>query len=152
MEENKVIVATDGGCRGNQEKNNIGAYAAVLYFREHRKVVSQPIKNTTNNQMELRAVIEGLKTIKNDNFPIEVYSDSAYVVNGINKKWYVKWRENGWTKSDGKEVKNYELWKELVELYESFSNITFHKVAGHSGHYYNEEVDRIVNEEMDKLT
>lgn len=149
--DNIVKIYTDGGCRSNQSKDNIGAYAAVLHFREFKKIVSQPIRNTTNNQMEIRAVIEGLKVIKNDKFPIRIYSDSAYVVNCINKKWYDKWRKNGWVKNDGKEVKNYELWKELIELYESFSDIKIYKVKGHSDDIFNEEADEIVNKTMDDM-
>lgn len=147
----RVIIATDGGCRSNQTKNNIGAYAAILHYKGHKKIVSSPVRNTTNNAMEIKAVIEGLKALKRNDLPIEVHSDSAYVCNCINKKWYVSWRKNGWVKKDGKIVKNYELWKELIDLVESFDDILFVKVKGHSDNKLNEEADYIVNKTMDDM-
>lgn len=146
-----IIIATDGGARNNQEKNNIGAYAAILHYKGHKKCVSMGFRNVTNNQMEIRAVIEGLKAMKKYDIPTEVHSDSAYVVNSINKGWLDGWAKNGWVKRDGKEVKNQELFMELRELIKKFDDLTFVKVKGHSGNIYNEEADQLVNLEMDKL-
>lgn len=147
----KVIIATDGGCRGNQTDNNIGAYAAILYFGQHKRIVTDGIYNTTNNQMELRAVIEGLKAMKRFDIPVEVHSDSAYVVNSVNKGWYRNWKSNGWVKNDGNIVKNYELWSDLSDQIDKFDDIVFVKVKGHSDNEINNEADFIVNESMDKL-
>lgn len=146
----KVIIATDGGVRGNQSNKNIGAYAAILYYKGHKRYVSMSFSNTTNNIMELKGVIEGLKAMKRYDIPVEVLSDSAYVVNGINKGWVKGWKSNGWLKSDGKPVKNMELWDELDYLISLFNEIELIKVKGHSGHALNEEVDQLVNDEMDR--
>lgn len=146
----KVIIATDGGVRGNQSEKNFGAYAAILHYKGHKRYISMSFSNTTNNIMELKGVIEGLKAMKRYDIPVEILSDSAYVVNAINKNWLKGWAKNGWIKSDGKQVKNMELWIELLELIKHFDDLTFTKIKGHSGHYLNEEVDQLVNDEMDK--
>ena len=150
MEGDKVIIATDGGCRSNQSEKNFGAYAAILHYKGHKRYISMSFSNTTNNIMELKGVIEGLKAMKRYDIPVEILSDSAYVVNAINKNWLKGWAKNGWIKSDGKQVKNMELWIELLELIKRFDDLTITKVKGHSGHYLNEEVDQLVNDEMDK--
>ncbi|WZK93732.1 ribonuclease [Staphylococcus phage SpP] len=146
----KVIIATDGGVRGNQSEKNFGAYAAILHYKGHKRYISMSFSNTTNNIMELKGVIEGLKAMKRYDLPVEILSDSAYVVNAINKNWLNSWAKNGWIKSDGKQVKNMELWIELLELIKCFDDLTVTKVKGHSGHLLNEEVDQLVNDEMDK--
>lgn len=150
MEGDKVIIATDGGCRSNQSEKNFGAYAAILHYKGHKRYISMSFSNTTNNIMELKGVIEGLKAMKRYDIPVEILSDSAYVVNAINKNWLKGWAKNGWIKSDGKQVKNMELWIELLDLIKLFDDLTFTKIKGHSGHYLNEEVDQLVNDEMDK--
>lgn len=146
----KVIIATDGGCRGNQSGKNFGAYAAILHYKGHKRYISMSFSNTTNNIMELKGVIEGLKAMKRYDIPVEILSDSAYVVNAINKNWLKGWAKNGWIKSDGKQVKNMELWIELLDLIKLFDDLTVTKVKGHNGHLLNEEVDQLVNDEMDK--
>ena len=146
----KVIIATDGGCRSNQSEKNFGAYAAILHYKGHKRYISMSFSNTTNNIMELKGVIEGLKAMKRYDIPIEVHSDSAYVVNAINKNWLKGWAKNGWIKSDGKQVKNMELWIELLELIKRFNNLKFIKVKGHSDNILNNEADKLVNDEMDK--
>ena len=151
MSDNIVRVYVDGACRGNQAENNIGSYAAILVYNGHEKEVSMGFKNVTNNQMEIKAVIAGLKEMKRYDLPIEIYSDSAYVVNSINNKWVDGWAKNGWVKKDGKAVKNQELWTELFELLKEFDDVTLIKVRGHSGHFGNERADLLCNKEMDNM-
>lgn len=152
MSDNTVHIYTDGGCRGNQTKNNIGAYGAILHFNGHKKSVAMAFRNVTNNQMEIRAVIEGLKAMKRYDLPIRVYSDSAYVVNAINKRWIDGWAKNGWVKKDGKIVANRELFMELRGLIKEFDDFEIIKVKGHDINEGNNEVDALVNFEMDKLS
>ena len=147
----KVIIATDGGVRGNQSEKNFGAYAAILHYKGHKRYVSMSFSNTTNNIMELKGVIEGLKAMKRYDIPVEILSDSAYVVNAINKNWLKGWAKNGWIKSDGKQVKNMELWIELLELIKLFDDLTVTKVKAHENNTYNNEADALVNKEMDNI-
>ena len=151
MEENVVRIYVDGACRGNQAESNIGSYAAILIYNGHEKELSMGFRNITNNQMEIKAVIAGLREMKRTDLPIEVYSDSAYVVNAINNKWIDGWAKNGWIKKDGKEVKNQELFQELFELFNKFDNIKIIKIKGHAGHFGNERADRLCNLEMDRM-
>ncbi|MBS4540133.1 ribonuclease HI [Clostridium sp. D2Q-11] len=148
---NKIIIYTDGACSGNQHKENVGGYGAILIYGDHEKEVYGGEKNTTNNKMELKAPIEALKLIKKDNIPIEIYTDSAYLCNCINQKWYVNWRKNGWVNSKKKPVENKALWVELLDLIERFNNIKFIKVKGHSGVELNEKADQLANKGMEEI-
>ena len=149
--EEVVEIYTDGAARNNQSENNIGAYGAILHYNGHKRYITMGFRNTTNNIMELKAVIEGLKAMKKYDVPIKVYSDSAYVVNGINKGWVKGWKSNGWLKSDGKPVKNMELWDQLDYLISLFNEIDFIKVKGHSTNEGNNEVDKMINDTMDRM-
>lgn len=149
--EETVEIYTDGGCRGNQGESNIGAYATILNYKGHKRYLSMGFRNTTNNIMELKAVIEGLKAMKKHDIPVKVYSDSAYVVNGINKGWVRGWKSNGWLKSDGKPVKNMELWEELDHLISLFNEVELIKVKAHQDNEGNNEVDSLVNKTMDDM-
>ena len=149
--EEIVEIYTDGAARNNQSENNIGAYGAILHYKGHKRYITMGFRNTTNNIMELKAVIEGLKAMKKYDVPIKVYSDSAYVVNGINKGWVKGWKSNGWLKSDGKPVKNMELWDQLDYLISLFNEIDFIKVKGHSTNEGNNEVDKMINDTMDRM-
>lgn len=151
MELKPVIIYTDGGCRNNQEDTNIGGCAAILMFNGRKKKVSKGYRNTTNNKMEIQAVIEGLKHMKRKDVPIKLYSDSSYVVNTISKGWLVNWAKNGWVKKDGKNVKNMEQWEELLQLIRSFDDFKIYKVKGHDVDILNNEVDDLVNKIMDKM-
>lgn len=144
-----VIIATDGGSRGNGDVNAVGGYGAILIYGEHRKEISEGFIGVTNNQMELLSVIKALKCLK---FPcnVELYSDSKYVCDAINKNWLNSWASKGWVKSDRKEVANKELWQELLPLLE-YHNVTFNWVKGHNGHPLNERCDELANIEMNKL-
>jgi ribonuclease HI len=127
----KIYCYTDGACSGNQHDTNIGGWGAVLQYGPHKKEIFGGEKNTTNNRMELMAVIEALKLIKETDVEIEIYSDSAYVVECFRKKWYVNWEKNAWKNSQKKPVENKELWETLLVLYRQFSLVTFFKVKGH---------------------
>ena len=142
----KLILYTDGACSGNPGP---GGYCAILTFGQHRKTISGAEKDTTNNRMELKAVIEGLKAL-NRPCDITVVSDSKYVCDAINKGWLSSWKKKGWKKADGKPVLNPELWKELDSLLTTH-NVNFEWIKGHAGHPYNEECDKIAVSEYQKL-
>ena len=126
----KVIIYTDGACSGNPGP---GGWAAILMYKDKQKEISGGMKNTTNNVMELTAVIEALKILKRP-CKVNIYSDSAYVVNAFLQHWIDGWQRNNWKTSDKKDVKNKELWLELINL-TKIHNITFHKVKGHADIY-----------------
>lgn len=126
-----VNLYTDGACSNNQSDTNIGGWGTVLEYGDNVKTLYGGKSNTTNNIMEMTSVIEGLKALKSNDIKISIYSDSAYVVNCFNQKWYTKWRMNGWINSQKKPVENKELWVELIELVEHFNDISFYKVKGH---------------------
>jgi ribonuclease HI len=140
----KLRIFTDGACSGNPGP---GGWAALFALEERNEVISGHDTATTNNRMELLAVLEGLKTMK-EKFPcydiIEVHSDSAYVVNALTKGWLATWKSNRWKTSTRDDVKNSDLWQELDKLLiqlRKMYNITFVKVKGHDGVLLNEIVD-----------
>jgi ribonuclease HI len=135
MEE--IIIYTDGSCIGNPGK---GGWGAILLYKNHKKEISGKEENTTNNKMELKAVIEALKNLKKK-CDINLYTDSNYVKNGITQ-WIFNWKKNDWKTTDKKEVKNKELWQELDSLVQRHK-IEWHWVKGHSGNKYNEEADKL---------
>ena len=134
----KVIIYTDGACSGNPGP---GGWGAVLMYNGSEKEISGGKKDTTNNIMELTAVIEGLKMLK---FPceVEIYSDSAYVVNAFKQKWINSWIKNNWKTSNKEPVKNQGEWKELYELTNTHK-VKFLKVKGHSDNKYNNRCDEL---------
>ena len=141
----KVIIYTDGACSGNPGP---GGWGAILMYKENKKEISGGSKSTTNNIMELTAVIEGLKLLK---YPCEVqlYSDSAYVVNAFDKGWIYNWVKNNWKTADKKPVKNQELWQELYNL-TKIHKVNFIKVKGHSDNEYNNRRDELERPETQK--
>lgn len=141
-----VNLYTDGACSGNPGP---GGYCAILEFGEHIKIVSGSDKLTTNNRMELLAVIEGLKALKKP-CNVNVISDSKYVCDAINQHWLDSWIAKNWKKSDGKAVLNPELWQQLVELMK-IHNVNFRWIKGHAGHEFNEKCDEIAVNEYKKL-
>ncbi|CCU79579.1 Ribonuclease HI [Halanaerobium saccharolyticum subsp. saccharolyticum DSM 6643] len=145
-EYNEFKVYTDGACIGNPGP---GGYAAVILNSESEKLktVSGSAKDSTNNRMELKAVIEALKILPK-NSTIDLYSDSSYVLNGLSS-WIESWKKNGWKTSSKKEVANQDLWQELDNLAANF-NLNYQKVKGHSGDFYNEEVDKLAKKEAEK--
>lgn len=142
----KIIIYTDGACRGNP---GLGAWGAVLmdeackYYLE----MAESVDKTTNNKMELLAAVNALKAVKKPS-EIMLYTDSMYLVNGM-IKWMPNWVLKNWTKSDKKPVENKAFWQELLELSKKH-NITFNWVKAHNGDEYNEHVDGLANFAMDK--
>ncbi len=134
----KVVIYTDGACSGNPGP---GGWGTVLMYKDSKKEISGGSKETTNNIMELTAVVEGLKMLK---YPCEVdlYSDSAYIVNAFNQGWIYNWKKKNWKTADGKVVKNKEIWQELYELTKTHK-VTFNKVKGHSDNEYNNRCDEL---------
>ena len=133
-----VTLYTDGACSGNP---GLGGYGGILIYGEVQREYSGSESQTTNNRMELMAVIEGLKRLK---YPciVEVYSDSAYTVNAFDNGWIYAWKKNGWKKADNKPVLNVDLWEKLYTL-TRIHEVTFHKVAGHADNQLNNRCDEL---------
>lgn len=144
MEE--VVIYTDGACSGNPGP---GGWGSILMYKGNKKEISGGKKDTTNNVMELTAVIEALKLLK-FKCKVSLYSDSAYVVNAFNQKWIYGWMKNGWKNASKEPVKNKELWEELYEL-TKIHEVTFIKVKGHSDNEYNNRCDEMAREEVTRL-
>lgn len=140
-----VTIYTDGACSGNP---GAGGWGAVLIAGEKRKEISGFDPLTTNNKMELTAVIKALSMLKQQ-CNVELFSDSAYVVNAINLGWLENWKKNNFIGSDKKPVKNIELWKDLDELL-SYHNVNFNKVKGHSDNELNNRCDELATGEIAK--
>ena len=139
--QNKIQLYTDGSSRGNPGP---GGYGAVLLFGSHRKELSQGYRLTTNNRMELMAVIAGLEAIKKNELPVTVFSDSQYVVNAVEKGWL-----KNWIKTDFKGgKKNKDLWKHYHELAKNF-NVNFVWVKGHATNALNIRCDELATEAAD---
>ena len=141
-----IEIYTDGACRGNPGR---GGWAALLLSGEHEREISGAEEHTTNNRMELTAVIRALEALKR---PVQarVYTDSEYVRRGITE-WLAAWKARGWRTADRKPVKNQDLWQRLDEL-RAGHRIEWHWVPGHAGVPGNERVDRLANEAIDTLS
>ncbi len=144
MSEQKVVVYTDGGCRGNPGP---GGWGAVLQFGEHEKEIYGYEAETTNNRMELMAAISALELLSRT-CEIELTTDSQYVRKGI-LEWMDGWKKRGWKTSAKKPVKNKDLWERLDAAVQSH-NISWHWIKGHSGHPGNERADDLANRAMDE--
>ena len=142
----KVNVYTDGACRGNPGR---GGWGAILVYGAKEKELSGGEPETTNNRMELSAVIAALSALK-EPCCVTVTTDSQYVVNAIEKGWLEGWRKNGWRKSDKGQVLNVDLWKELWALLETHT-VNFVWVKGHNGHPYNERCDKLATDVADSF-
>ncbi len=142
----KVIIYTDGACSGNPGP---GGWGSILMAGTNQKKISGGKKNTTNNIMELTAVIEALKLLKRP-CEVDLYSDSAYVVNAFLQDWISSWIKNNWKNSSKEEVKNKELWQELISLTQTHK-VTFHKVKGHSDNQYNNRCDELARSAIKDL-
>lgn len=143
----RVLLFTDGACSGNPGP---GGWAYILKHPASGKVVEKSggEAQTTNNRMELRAVIEGLSAIRKPS-TVELYADSKYVLDGL-REWMADWKARGWRTASKKPVKNLELWKRLDELM-AVHALTFHWVEGHAGHEENERCDRLAVAEIERL-
>lgn len=134
----KVVIYTDGACSGNPGP---GGWGTILMYKDIKKEISGGNSNTTNNIMEMTAVIEGLKMLKHE-CEVEIYSDSAYVVNAFNQGWIYNWQKNNWKTAGKDPVKNKELWEELYTLIKKHK-VTFIKVKGHADNPYNNRCDEL---------
>jgi len=140
----QVILYTDGACSGNPGP---GGWGAILQYEGREKELSGGNKRTTNNRMELTAVIKGLEALKQP-CRVDVHSDSRYIVDAINKGWLESWMAQGWRRGKGAKkgrgapVLNVDLWQRLVELLQAH-HVEFHWVPGHMGHPENERADRL---------
>ena len=142
----KVIIYTDGACSGNPGP---GGWGSILMMGENKREISGGKKDTTNNVMELTAVIEALKLLKRP-CKVDLYSDSAYVVNAFLQNWIWGWIKNSWKNSNKEEVKNKELWQELLSL-TKIHDVTFHKVKGHADNEYNNRCDELASNAIKSL-
>ncbi len=141
-----VDIYTDGACSKNPGP---GGYCAILIYGAIEKVVSGSELETTNNRMELLAVIKGLECLK-EKCNVNLYSDSQYVVDAFNQGWVFAWEQNGWKTAGKKQVKNIDLWQKLLEQYQ-VHKINFIKVKGHADNEYNNRCDKIAVGEYKKL-
>ena len=133
-----ILLYTDGSSRGNPGP---GGYGVVLKYGSYRKELSQGVRLTTNNRMELLGVIEGLKAIKKREIPVKIYSDSSYVVNAVNNGWL-----KSWVSKDLSKKKNSDLWGLFLNVSQTFSSLEFIWIKGHAGHPENERCDRLAVE------
>jgi len=127
-----------------------GGWGSILMYKDIKKEISGGTQDTTNNIMELTAVIEGLKLLKHE-CEVEIYSDSAYVVNAFNNKWIYGWIKNNWKTSSKEPVKNKELWEELYSL-TKIHTVKFIKVKGHSDNEFNNRCDELAREAIKNLS
>ncbi len=134
----KVTIYTDGACSGNPGP---GGWGAVLIYNGIEKELSGAEKDTTNNRMELFAAISALRALK-EPCEVELYSDSAYLCNAINEQWLFDWKQKNWRNASKKDVKNVDLWEELIALM-GLHRITFIKVKGHADNVYNNRCDKL---------
>jgi ribonuclease HI len=138
----RVIIYTDGACSGNPGP---GGWGAILLWGNHRRELNGGEAETTNNRMELLAAISALEALKRP-MAVELWTDSAYVKDGITK-WIKGWRRNGWQTADKREVKNADLWQRL-DLAQARHQIDWHWLKGHAGHVQNERADELAREGM----
>ena len=142
----RVMLYTDGACSGNPGP---GGWGAILIYKEVEKVLSGGEESTTNNRMELTAVIRGLQALK-ESCIVELYSDSKYVIDALQKGWAVSWRSNNWKKADKKPALNTDLWEELLSLTEKHQ-LNYHWVKGHAENPYNNRCDELAVSEWKKF-
>lgn len=140
----EVSIYTDGACSGNPGP---GGWGAVLIYNGHKKEISGRVEETTtNNRMELIAVIEALKALK-EPCKVKVYSDSAYLINAFRQGWIDRWQKNGWLNSRKEKVENTDLWQALLDL-TAVHRVEWHKIKGHDGIPLNERCDKLARGEI----
>lgn len=143
MQRRCVDIYTDGACSGNPGP---GGWAAILKYGEHTKEISGGMHHTTNNRMELFAVISALGALK-ESCMARVHSDSSYVVDAFNKRWIDGWQKNGWKTADKKPVENQDLWRLLLIVMRKHQ-VSYHKVPGHADHPENNRCDELAKQEV----
>lgn len=143
----QVYLFTDGSCLGNPGP---GGWGAILRYQNHEKELSGGEADTTNNRMELLAVIKGLQALK-EPCKVILTSDSKYVCDALSKGWAEKWQKNNWIKSDKSKAKNPELWEELLKL-TKIHTLQINWVKGHNGHPENERCDRLAVQQAQKYS
>lgn len=141
----KIDLYTDGACSGNPGP---GGWGVVLCYNEHKKELSGFEANTTNNRMELLAVIMGLSSLK-EKCEVNVFTDSAYVFNAFDKNWIDNWISNNWKNSQKKDVLNKDLWLKLTDL-TKYHTVVFNKVKGHADNELNNRCDKLATGEIEK--
>ncbi len=143
----KVEIFTDGACKGNPGP---GGWGAILRYKDVEKEISGGEADTTNNRMELTAVISALELLK-EPCEVELYTDSQYVANAVNLGWAKKWKANGWMRNKKEKALNPELWEKLLNLLKKHS-VKFNWVKGHAGHPENERCDRLAVAQAEKYS
>ena len=133
-----VTIYTDGACSGNPGP---GGWGAILQYGEHRREMSGGEAETTNNRMELTAVIEALSALK-EPCAVDLYSDSKYAIDALEKGWVYNWQQNGWRKKDKKPALNVDLWQKLLELF-ARHQVRLHWVKGHAENPFNNRCDEL---------
>lgn len=141
-----VTIYTDGSCLNNPGR---GGWAGILIYNGKEKCISGAENNTTNNRMEITAVIKSLEILK-ESCEVEVYSDSSYVINTFMQNWIENWQKNNWKNANNKDVLNKDLWEQLYTLVNKHK-VTFIKVKGHSDNVYNNRCDVMARESASKL-
>ena len=142
----QVTIYTDGACSGNPGP---GGWGCILMYKEHRKESSGSAQNTTNNRMEITAALEALKLLK-EPCCVDLYTDSAYLCNALEKKWLETWSRNGWKTASKSNVENQDLWKELLIQLQRH-DVTFHKVKGHADNEFNNRCDKLAREAVQRI-
>lgn len=142
-----ITIYTDGACSGNPGP---GGWGAVLLFKDQCKEIKGGERQTTNQRMELQAVIGALQAVKVTGWDITVYSDSAYVVNAFRQNWLDNWQKNGWRNSKREPVANQDLWQQLLELTQK-NRVKIQKVKGHAGDKFNERCDELARQAVREL-
>ncbi|MDD2217715.1 MAG: ribonuclease HI [Eubacteriales bacterium] len=127
----QINIYTDGACSGNQNRENLGGWGAILEYGEHKKELFGGEINTTNNRMEMKALLSAFEALKKDGQIISVFSDSSYLMNCFREKWYQKWINNGWLNSSKNPVENRDLWEKLLPHLDKHKEIRFYRVKGH---------------------
>ncbi|MDP4153412.1 MAG: ribonuclease HI [Bacillota bacterium] len=138
MPKKQVTMYTDGACSGNPGP---GGFGVILQYNGYEKRLSGGFFHTTNNRMELLAVIEGLKLLK-ESCAVNLYTDSKYIADALQKRWVYGWRDKGWRKSDGKSVLNIDLWQMLLKLLE-IHEVSINWVKGHADNQFNNACDQM---------
>ena len=142
----QVTIYTDGACSGNPGP---GGWGCVLMYTQHKKESSGGAEDTTNNRMEITAALEALKLLK-EPCQVDLYTDSAYLCNALEKKWLETWSRNGWKTASKSNVENQDLWKELL-IHLQRHEVKFHKVKGHADNEFNNRCDKLAREAVQRI-